>query len=72
MAVAAVEAATAVQAATAAKVATTEATAAAAAVVKVAAGLVRGEEAASEGHSMATEVRTLVKAAVARRPLEVP
>jgi hypothetical protein len=34
--------------------------AAAAQAAKVAAELVRGEVAASEGHSMATEVRTLV------------
>ena len=72
MAVAVVQAAKAVQAATAAKVATTEATAVAVAVVKAAAGRVREEVAASEGHSTALEVRTLVKAAVVTRPPEVP
>ena len=71
MAAAAEQAAKAVQAAKAAKAATAEAKAAAAAAAKVAAELVRGEVAASEGHSMATEVRTLVWAAVARTPLEV-
>ena len=60
MAAAAEQAATAVQAAKAARAATAEAKAAAAAAAKVAAELVRGEVAESEGHSMATEVRTLV------------